>query len=187
MLETFQAKYRTPFAVLGIRTSGARVTDIEYLPAGVALLAPLDAVAERACREIRRYLDDPEYRFELPFEYSGTPFQCRVWRAISSIPLGSTRSYAEIARALQTAPRPVGGACGANRLPLIIPCHRVLAANAIGGFMRSEGEQSLAIKRWLLRHEGVVIERELRRAKALPPASTEVRLPVHASARARRR
>ena len=56
---------------------------------------------------------------------------------------------------LKTAPRPVGGACGANRIPIVIPCHRVLGANGIGGFMRGRGADALAIKRWLLRHEGV--------------------------------
>ena len=155
MLESFHAKYSAPFAVLGIRTIGERVADIEYLPRGIAPLAPLNKLAERACREIERYLDDPEHVFELPFEYSGTVFQCKVWRQISAIPVGRTLTYNDVARALKTAPRPVGGACGANRLPIVIPCHRVLGANGIGGFMRGRGTDALDIKRWLLRHEGV--------------------------------
>jgi methylated-DNA-[protein]-cysteine S-methyltransferase len=155
MLEAFHAKFPTPFAVLGIRTAGDRVSDIEYLPPGIATLAPLNQLAERACREIEHYLDDPEHVFDLPFEYSGTPFQCKVWRQISAIPPGRTLTYKDVARVLKTAPRPVGGACGANRIPIVIPCHRVLGANGIGGFMRGRGADALAIKRWLLRHEGV--------------------------------
>ena len=155
MLESFHAKYPAPFAVLGIRTVGSLVTDIEYLPPGVAPLAPLNTLAERACREIERYLDDPEHVFDLPFEYSGTAFQCKVWRQISAIPAGRTLTYTDVARALKTAPRPVGGACGANRIPIVIPCHRVLAANGIGGFMRGRAADALDIKRWLLRHEGL--------------------------------
>jgi methylated-DNA-[protein]-cysteine S-methyltransferase len=155
MLESFHAKYAAPFAVLGIRTLGGVVTDIEYLPAGVAPLSPLNPLAERACREIERYLDDPEHVFDLPFAYTGTAFQCRVWRQISAIPAGRTLTYTDVARALKTAPRPVGGACGANRIPIVIPCHRVLAANGIGGFMRGRAADALSIKRWLLRHEGV--------------------------------
>jgi methylated-DNA-[protein]-cysteine S-methyltransferase len=155
MLESFHAKLPAPFAVLGVRTLGERVTDIEYLPRGVAPLAPLNALAERACREIERYIDDPEHVFNLPFEYSGTVFQCKVWRQISAIPAGRTLTYSDVARALKTAPRPVGGACGANRLPIVIPCHRVLAARGIGGFMGGRGVDALDIKRWLLRHEGV--------------------------------
>lgn len=155
MLESFHAKYPTPFAVLGIRIIGARVSDIEYLPKHAATLDPLNPLAARACREIERYLADPEYLPRIPFEYRGTAFQCRVWKQISAIPAGRTLTYKDVARALKTAPRPVGGACGANRVPIVIPCHRVLAADGIGGFMRGRGVDALAIKRWLLRHEGV--------------------------------
>lgn len=152
-LERYQAKWQAPFAVLGIRTSGDLLTDIEYLPVGAPTLAPLDRLAERVCRQLARYVDDPAYRFDLPFEYRGTDFQCKVWRAIASIPLGSTRSYSEIARLLRTAPRAVGNACGANRLPIVIPCHRVVAASGLGGFMRSRAGFPLDIKKWLLEHE----------------------------------
>jgi methylated-DNA-[protein]-cysteine S-methyltransferase len=155
MLESFHAKYPAPFAVLGIRTVGERVTDIEYLPRGIAPLPALNKVAERACREIERYLDDPEYLPKIAFEYCGTAFQCKVWRAISTIPAGQTLTYVDVARSLRTAPRPVGGACGANRIPIVIPCHRVVSTTGIGGFMRGKGADALAIKRWLLRHEGV--------------------------------
>ncbi|MGZ8202950.1 MAG: methylated-DNA--[protein]-cysteine S-methyltransferase [Burkholderiales bacterium] len=154
MLESYHAKLGTPFAVLGIRTLGERVSDIDYLPRGVATLAPLNALAERTCREIERYLDDAEYAVRVPFDYAGTPFQCRVWKQISAIPPGRTLTYNDIARRLRTAPRPVGGACGANRLPIVIPCHRVIGARGLGGFMKSEGDDALDIKRWLLRHEG---------------------------------
>ena len=157
MLESYHAKYEMPFAVLGIRTVGERVTDIDYLPRGVATLAPLNRLAERVCGQLERYLEDPQFRFDLPFEYDGTPFQCNVWRRVSEIAVGRTQTYADIARALRTAPRPVGGACGANRMPLVIPCHRVLAANGLGGFMRGRGGHGLEVKRWLLRHEGVAV------------------------------
>lgn len=156
MLENFHAKQLTPFAVLGIRTVGEWLTDIQYLPKGVATLAPTTRLAERVCRQVERYLDDPTYRFDLPFEYRGTPFQCKVWRAISSIPSGRTLTYSGIAKHLRTAPRPVGGACGANRIPLVIPCHRVLGSGGIGGFMNARGGFPIEVKCWLLAHEGVV-------------------------------
>lgn len=157
MLESFHARLATPFAVLGIRTRGThddRVERIEYLPKGVATLAPLNKLAERACQQIERYLDDPRYRFTLPFDYIGTEFQCKVWRAISKISSGKSNTYSDIARVIKSAPRPVGGACGRNRLPLIIPCHRVLATGGIGGFMHARGGEPINIKTWLLRHEG---------------------------------
>ena len=155
MLESFHAKYPTPFAVLGIRTLGDRITDIEYLQRGSAPLTPLNAAAERACREIERYLEDAEYVPQIAHEYAGTAFQCKVWRSIATIPSGRTLTYKELARALCTAPRPVGGACGSNRIPIVIPCHRVISASGIGGFMHSTSADALSIKRWLLRHEGV--------------------------------
>jgi methylated-DNA-[protein]-cysteine S-methyltransferase len=105
------------------------------------------------CRQIERYLDDPEFRFDLPFEFTGTAFQQRVWRAICAIPSGATLSYLQVARQLESAPRPVGGACGANRIPLVIPCHRVVASGGIGGFMHARGGAPVEIKKWLLRHE----------------------------------
>lgn len=155
MLEAFQAKFPAPFAVLGVRTVGERLAGIEYLPRGVATLAPTNRLAERACRQIERYLEDADFRFELPFEFQGTEFQCRVWQAVYRIPSGGTLSYLDIARELHTAPRPVGGACGANRIPLVIPCHRVLASHGIGGFMHARRGPALEIKRWLLKHEGI--------------------------------
>ncbi|MBM3356113.1 MAG: methylated-DNA--[protein]-cysteine S-methyltransferase [Betaproteobacteria bacterium] len=151
-----QARYPAPFAVIGIRTGAGALTRIEYLPRGTAALAPVNRLAERACRQIERYLDDPGFRFDLPLEYRGTAFQCRVWRAIARIPSGHTRTYKDLADRIASAPRPVGAACGANRIPLVIPCHRVVASGGIGGFMNARGGFPLEVKRWLLRHEGVI-------------------------------
>ena len=156
---SYTARLATPFAVLGVRTSGGQLESIEYLPKGAATLDPVDRCAERVCRQIGRYLEDPEYPFDLPFAYRGTEFQCRVWREVSSILPGKTNSYKDIAQRLKSAPRPVGGACGANRIPIIIPCHRVLGSNGIGGFMHAKSGFPLDVKRWLLAHEGVTCGR----------------------------
>lgn len=158
LLASCAARLATPFAVLGIHTAGASLTEIEYLPRGAATLDPVNRLAERVCRQIERYLDDPGFRFDLPFDCRGTEFQCRIWRAIAGIPSGRTLTYVDVARQLDTAPRPVGGACGANRLPLVIPCHRVVASNGIGGFMHSRRGPGIEIKRWLLKHEGVTFD-----------------------------
>jgi methylated-DNA-[protein]-cysteine S-methyltransferase len=156
VLEIYQARYPTPFAVLGIRAAGATLIGIDYLPRGAATLDPLTRFSERVCRQIERYLDDPGYRFDLPFDFRGSQFQCRVWRAIHSIPSGNTLTYLDVARRIGSAPRPVGGACGANRIPLVIPCHRVVGSGGIGGFMHARHGPGIEIKRWLLRHEGVM-------------------------------
>jgi methylated-DNA-[protein]-cysteine S-methyltransferase len=151
----FQARIAAPFAVIGVRTSGRLLTEIVYLPREAATLAPQDDFAAEVCRQLGAYLRDPEFAFDLPFEYRGTTFQNRVWRIVREIPAGATLSYREVAARARSAPRPVGMACGANRLPLVIPCHRVLAANGIGGFMHSRKGPGIDIKRWLLAHEGV--------------------------------
>jgi methylated-DNA-[protein]-cysteine S-methyltransferase len=145
----------TPFALLGIRANSAAVTGLAYLPPGGATLAPANAVAARAVREIERYLDDPQFRFTVPLAPGGTPFQHRVWDAIRAIPRAESRTYGEVARTVRSAPRAVGQACGANRIALIIPCHRVVGSRgALGGFMNADHGDPLAIKRWLLKHEG---------------------------------
>jgi len=166
---TWAAKLRTPFAVLGVRTDGRAVTHLTYLPRDERAQAPADAVAARLALEVDRYLADPEFRFMVPLAPTGTPFQQRVWHALGAIAPGQSRTYGEVARMVRSAPRAVGQACGANRIALVIPCHRVVAAmGSLGGFMGvagatkgasrsdalAEEDGPIAIKRWLLRHEG---------------------------------
>jgi methylated-DNA-[protein]-cysteine S-methyltransferase len=152
---TFNAKMKTPFAVLGIRTAAGVVTNIEYLPKSERAKSPDNALAERAMRQIERYFADFEFRFTLPLAAAGTPFRQRVRDALTAIPVGESRTYGELARRLHTAPRAVGGACGANDIALVVPCHRVVGSQgSLGGFMHAVDGDPLAIKRWLLTHEG---------------------------------
>ena len=156
---TYQAKLPTPFALLGIRTEGGFLAGIVFLPKAGKALAPRDRLGERVSRQIERYLDDPEFRFDVPLRRQGTPFQRRVWAKIAAIGPGRTRSYGSIAHELGSAPRAVGQACGENPFPLVIPCHRVLAASGIGGFAQRAGGFHLSVKRWLLAHEGAFLAR----------------------------
>jgi methylated-DNA-[protein]-cysteine S-methyltransferase len=152
-----ETRYPAPFAVLGILTDGEAITGIRYMPRGTAAQAPHDRAAERACREIERYLADPEHRFAVPYRLHGTPFQQRVWREIEKFFPIKTDTYGGIAARLGSSARAVGGACGANPVLLIVPCHRVLAAGGrLGGFMGGRRDFPLAVKRWLLRHEGIL-------------------------------
>jgi methylated-DNA-[protein]-cysteine S-methyltransferase len=148
-----QARLPAPFAVLGITTDGTALTGLNFLPLGTPALEPQDAVSRRVCMQLQAYFADPLFSFDLPLALHGTVFQSRVWLALRQIPSGSTQTYGELAQRLHSAPRAVGQACGANPIPMIIPCHRVLARNGLGGFMSSAGGDPLAIKRWLLEHE----------------------------------
>jgi methylated-DNA-[protein]-cysteine S-methyltransferase len=151
----YAAKFPAPFAVVGIATDGRALTRLFYLPRDEPAAAPSDRVAALAVREIERYLADPEFRFTVPLAPAGTAFQRRVWQQIGAIPLGQSRTYGEVARMVRSAPRAVGQACGANRIALIIPCHRVVGAQgSMGGFMNADAGDPIAIKRWLLTHEG---------------------------------
>ena len=83
----------------------------------------------------------------------GTAFQRKVWQAMLDIPAGRTKSYGEIARVLGTAPRAVGQACRSNHLPIVIPCHRIVASGSIVGYEGSTSGHRLERKSWLLEHE----------------------------------
>ncbi len=155
----FQACVRTPITTIGIRANDTHVTAIRYLAPGVPSLAPKKGtVAFLACVEIQAYLDDPRFRFALPLAISGSRHQLAVWEAMQKIPAGETRTYGDLAAAIGSSPRAVGAACGANPVPIVVPCHRVIAAGGrIGGFMGSRAEGfELSIKRWLLGHEGAL-------------------------------
>jgi methylated-DNA-[protein]-cysteine S-methyltransferase len=157
--EGFQACLKAPFGALGIATDATHVTGIRFLPASHAAHAPRrDTIAFLACVQLRAYLDNPRFEFDLPLRLCGSHHQLGVWEAMQRIPAGGLRTYGEIARELRSSARAVGGACGANPIPIIVPCHRVVAANgAIGGFMGARGEGfELSIKRWLLGHEGAL-------------------------------
>lgn len=155
--EAFQACVRTPFATLGVTTNETHVTGIRFLvPTVPALMPKRNSIAHLACVQLQAYLDNPGFAFDLPLMLAGTRHRLAVWEAMQRIGPGKTRTYGELAAELRSSARAVGGACGANPIPVVVPCHRVIAAGgAIGGFMgaRKEGFE-LGIKRWLLEHEG---------------------------------
>ena len=152
----FQAKIRAPFAVLGVCTEEDWLIEIDYLPLNTPLLVPVTPLAKEVCAQLQAYLTNPRYTFDLSLHISGTVYQQRVWTQIQTIQSGQTCSYAEIAKKIHSAPRAVGRACGANKIPIVIPCHRIIAKNgSLGGFMNASEGEPLEIKRWLLQHESI--------------------------------
>lgn len=104
--------------------------------------------------QVEEYFSGRLLVFDLPLRFAGTPFQERVWRTLLKIPFGETRTYGDIARAIEkpTAMRAVGSANGSNHVPLIIPCHRVITSDGkLGGFTGGIG-----LKRALLAHEAAI-------------------------------
>lgn len=113
------------------------------------------ALLDEAAGQLHDYFDGRRQQFDLPLDPSGTAFDQRVWAQMCLIGHGQTRSYGDIATSLGTSARAVGAACGRNPLPILIPCHRVLATGGrIGGY---SGGGSLATKRALLVLEGALI------------------------------
>lgn len=156
MTETLFSHLETPVGRLLLAGDGAALRLVAF-PAGRNPSEPepgwrrSDAAFEEARRQLMAYFGGELRRFELPLGLSGAPFHERVWRALADIPFGETRSYGEIARALgkPTASRAVGAANGANPLPIILPCHRVIGQNgALTGF-----GGGLPIKAFLLKLE----------------------------------
>jgi methylated-DNA-[protein]-cysteine S-methyltransferase len=101
----------------------------------------------RARDQLHKYFDQELLEFDLPLAPAGSIYQQRVWRALQAIPFGATRTYLDIARAAGGSPRSVGQASGNNPIPILIPCHRVVATTHIGGYSGGDG---LDTKRWLL-------------------------------------
>jgi methylated-DNA-[protein]-cysteine S-methyltransferase len=100
-----------------------------------------------AAGQLHAYFDGELRDFDLPLTPFGSPYRQRIWAALRQIPYGQTRSYAALAATAGGSARSIGGANGANPIPIIIPCHRVVGANTIGGYSGGDG---IATKRWLL-------------------------------------
>lgn len=152
-LDHYTAILPTPFGALGVMCNEHAITRIDFLPPGMPTRTANTPIATNAVRELTTYLKHPNHTPHLPLAPAGTAFQQRVWAQIRTIPKGQTRTYGELARALGSAPRAIGQACGANPYPLVIPCHRVVSAHAIGGFANAREGYLLQAKQWLLAHE----------------------------------
>ena len=154
-VERYDAVLAAPFAQLGVIADTQGIHRIDFLPADQAVLinrAGNAAIAQLAAA-LMQYWDNPVMRFNLPLCYQGSAHQLKVWHALLAIAPGQTCSYGEIAVAIRSSPRAVGQACGANPLPIVIPCHRVVAKTGQGGFMHQRAGAALDYKTWLLSHE----------------------------------
>jgi methylated-DNA-[protein]-cysteine S-methyltransferase len=157
---TYAAVLATPLpgaARLGLVVEDGALVALDLLPPATAPRVPSAGLAAEAARQVAAYFADPRRGFDLPVAARGTPFQRRVWARIARIPAGGSATYGELAAEVGGGARAVGGACRANPVPIVVPCHRVLAAGGRGGYMGRTSGDALAIKEWLLAHEGVVL------------------------------
>ena len=139
-----QARLATPFGEIALYATAAGLSRVllpgeaspaleRMPPARASDGAPNDgdALLHEACAQLSAYFAGNRRAFDLPLDLRGTAFQRQVWSAVSAIPYSKTQSYQQIARVIErpAAVRAVGAANGANPLPIIIPCHRVIGAN----------------------------------------------------------
>ncbi len=136
----------SPFGPLSITEVNGILTSLDWR-AGHDDPSPL---LHQAAAQLTQYFAGARQKFELPLD-AGHGLQAQVRSAMLAIPYGETRTYGDLARALHTNPQAVGQACGANPLPILIPCHRILGATGLGGFSAKGGVET---KVALLRLEG---------------------------------
>ncbi len=150
-----------PFGCLGVQTEvvdgSLMISKIDYLPPNTVLSPPANYLAKAFSGQCDQYFKNASAVFDLPLKPLGTAHQQKVWTAAQGIEVGNTSTYGEIAKQIKSGPRAVGTACGANPYPLLTPCHRVVSAQGLGGFMKEDTPGFYRqIKLWLLRHEGAI-------------------------------
>lgn len=110
-------------------------------------------LVEQVKKDLDDYFENPKHQFRTLYQLNVTPFQKKVLNEMRKIPAGKALTYGELAKRLKTAPRAVGGACRSNPLPIIFPCHRIVAQNGLGGYSGAREGKWLNIKQQLLKHE----------------------------------
>jgi methylated-DNA-[protein]-cysteine S-methyltransferase len=147
-----------PFGAVQLFATEDSLIRLDFLAAEIHIEQQPQPLLLEAQRQLLAYCNDARFQFDLPYALAGTEHQLKVWQQIAQIGSGRTRRYQEIAQHIHSSPRAVGGACGRNPIPLIVPCHRVVAANGLGGFNANRnGLDWMPIKRWLLQHEGILL------------------------------
>jgi methylated-DNA-[protein]-cysteine S-methyltransferase len=140
------------FGHLTVSEDQGRIVALDW--GGRAKGKPSPALIE-AKRQLMEYFAGRRRTFELPLALDGSPTELRVWQLMAEIPYGETRSYGALGRALGLSPRAVGRACGSNRLPILLPCHRVIGSDgSLGGYSGGEGAET---KRRLLQLEHALL------------------------------
>lgn len=158
-LPTFIRRLESPLGRIELTSDGEAVTSLVIEKDGHLPLEAMpdvsNAVLESAVVQLEEYFAGDRLDFDVPLNVVGTVFQQAVWAQLAVIPFGGVLSYGELGRATgrAAAGRAVGGAVGANPVPILVPCHRVLASdNRITGYSAGNG---IATKVWLLDHEGI--------------------------------
>jgi len=144
---------KTPLGYISISVSDSSLSSLNILSSENRAYKSKNKLSVKIEKQISSYFKNPKKKFDLPLAMNGTQFQKKVWRALQKIPVGEVRTYGQLAKQLKTASQAVGNACRANPIPIIVPCHRVVSASGLGGYMGKTSGRKTDIKQWLLDHE----------------------------------
>ena len=143
----------SPVGKLEIQTDHEQLTKIAFITKQTPLNKPKTDFDKLICDQLIAYFDQASTKFNIEIKLTGTAFQCRVWQTLQQIDYAETKTYAQIATQLSSHARAVGNACQHNPIPIIIPCHRVVSQQGLGGYCGKTSGSELAVKHWLLEHE----------------------------------
>ena len=138
---------------LAITTTNRGLAGIHYvydLPAK----EPVDKISKEVVHQLKCYFENPQWHFDLPLDLTGTQFQQRLWRALSDVPAGTTDTYGRLAHQLSSGAQAIGQACRRNPVPVVLPCHRIVSRQGMGGYFGEVDGEKMVIKKALLTHEG---------------------------------
>ena len=145
----------SPLGPLGLCIRDESIATLRYIEESVSLKRPRNGLGREVYSQLQAYFKGPNFEFDLPLAGEGTVFQKRVWKQLCKIKPGATQTYGQVASKLRSGPRAVGNACRHNPIVLVVPCHRVVRADGLGGYAGRMGiNHVVARKRWLLEHEG---------------------------------
>ena len=149
---------KTPFGSVQLMCTATAIISVEFVDCGrESDVRQLQGLAREAFLQLKGYCKNAHAGFDLPLQAAGSAFQKRVWRELQRIPSGQVKTYGDIAARLKTSPRAVGNACRRNPIALVVPCHRVVSAQGIGGYSGATSGPEIRRKRQLLQHEGLEI------------------------------
>ena len=152
MLEKYEMVFISPIGPIGVNSSNEHIIKIKFA-LNLIEIKPKNLFLKKVSDQLDLYFKKKLTKFTIPYILSGTNYQKRVLKEVSGICFGDKKTYSDIAQKINTHPRPVGNACRENPIQLLIPCHRVIGKNNIGGFSGGDirdGGNMIVVKKKLL-------------------------------------
>lgn len=147
----FTGVFSSPLGKIGVAIKNDALVRLDF--ASSKLKPSSHSLIAKIQQQLNKYFKGAPYSFDFPINLSGTNFQKKVWAALTKIPAGKVVTYGELAKQLKSSARAIGNACRKNPIPIIIPCHRVVAKNSIGGYSGKTAGKNIKTKKMLLAHD----------------------------------